>query len=80
MTAARRPKHAKAVAGAWEPIGSRMHFDVCCDCGLVHKSQFKVLIVATTGGRTSARLFQRVWRDERATAAKRREKRKRGEL
>ncbi len=44
----------------------------CCDCGLVHELDFNV---------TDDMLVQfRAWRNERATAAKRREMRKRGEL
>ena len=39
----------------------------CCDCGLVHRFNFKVI----TKGRGKGVQF-RVWRDERATAAVRR--------
>jgi hypothetical protein len=37
---------------------------VCCDCGLVHKFEFSIV-----GGKIRAR----AWRDNRSTAARRRE-------
>ncbi len=44
----------------------------CCDCGLVHRINFK-LVPYGSGKKIK---FQ-AWRDERATAAVRREKKKR---
>lgn len=82
MAAKRRPKHSKAEPGKWLPLGSERHFDVCCDCGLVHKNEYAVVIEAVSGKNRMApvvKLYQRVWRDNRATAAKRRQKRARGE-
>lgn len=76
-----RPRSSKAEAGVWFPIGSRNHFDVCCDCGLVHRNEFSIVIEAVSANnmRPVVKLFGRAWRDNRATAAKRAHKRKRGE-
>lgn len=41
----------------------RKHYLVCCDCGLVHLVQTKLV------GRT---VFMRAWRDRRRTALRRR--------
>ncbi len=52
--------------GEWiEP--TLIHSLGCCDCGLVHRVQFKVV---------NGRVQFRVWRDKRATAATRRWKKK----
>lgn len=37
----------------------------CCDCGLVHKFEFKVV---------KGTIYAKAWRDNRATAQKRRHK------
>jgi len=64
---------------------------VCCDCGLVHKMDFRVFVkekkfkdgsyIEGKIGKGASKLFAsfRCWRDNRATAAHRREKRKRDE-
>ena len=51
---------------------------MCCDCGLVHKIDFRHVIringkfIASKGGKVQFR----VWRDNRATAAARRHRKK----
>jgi hypothetical protein len=75
----RLPKASVAEAGVWYPIGSKQHFSICCDCGLVHKDEFGIQLVGGTGMKPEFRLFARHWRDPRKTAAKRREKKRRGE-
>lgn len=62
-------KYPKKQNGEWvQPVmtGYRM---ACCDCGLVHKMNFKVI----KWGRGHKVIFQ-AFRDNRATAAKRRSK------
>ncbi len=67
MTVCTNPEDGDVIQPVME--GYRM---ACCDCGLVHELDFNV---------TDDMLVQfRAWRNERATAAKRREMRKRGEL
>ncbi len=67
MTIYTNPEDSDVIQPVME--GYRM---ACCDCGLVHELDFNV---------TDDMLVQfRAWRNERATAAKRREMRKRGEL
>ena len=68
-------------AGEWvQPTPEGYKFQ-CCDCGLVHRLDFRI-VYANTGMpvRFSGRKVQfRAFRDERATAAVRRERRKRDE-
>jgi hypothetical protein len=55
-------RYTKPEAGEWvQPVG-RGYKMACCDCGLVHKLDFR-----TRNGRIQFRAF----RDERATAQKR---------
>lgn len=59
--------YGKPIAGEWiQPIrkGYRL---ACCDCGLIHLMNFRV---------KGRRVQFAVWRDNRATAAMRREKNK----
>jgi hypothetical protein len=46
----------------------------------VHKREYRVEMVGKTGGRATLRIWERAWRDNRATAAKRRQKKLRGEM
>jgi len=65
--AAVRRLYPSVAAGEWvQPIrhGYRMR---CCDCGLVHRLQFRI---------EGDRVQFRAWRDNRATAAIRRKRRK----
>lgn len=50
----------------------------CCDCGLVHRLDFRVSAYGIAGVGPEYRVQFRVFRDNRATAAVRRERRKRG--
>ena len=60
----------------WYPTGQAINESdyktSCCDCGLVHRFQFR--LDDLPGG--DMRLVMRVKRDERATAAVRRERKK----
>jgi hypothetical protein len=69
-----RPKEAEWI----QPIAKGYKM-MCCDCGLVHKMDFrhvvkvtKDMVMPTYGGKVQFR----VWRDERATAAARRSRKK----
>ena len=59
--------------GQWIAPVKRGYKMACCDCGLVHTLDFEHI----PRGRGRKIIF-RAWRDERATAAIRREKKKRG--
>lgn len=61
-----RPK-----AGEWVRPIKKGYKMACCDCGLVHRLEFAH--VPYGSGR---KILFRAWRDERATAAIRREMRK----
>lgn len=61
-------KYEDAVDGEWFAPHMKKLRIMCCDCGLVHKFQFR---------RVASGIEMRVWRDERATAAARRRKGKR---
>lgn len=56
--------------GKWTRVVARGHENACCDCGLVHKIDYRI---ARDGA-----LEVRFRRDKRATAALRRKKRKKG--
>ena len=59
----------KPKPGEWQRSRLRNYKLQCCDCGLVHRMDFKV--VTSRNGRTQKVLF-RAFRDERATGAVRR--------
>lgn len=66
-------KYETVLDGEWvQPIrhGYRMK---CCDCGLVHRVDYR--IVKYAGGRRAKMQF-RAWRDDRATALTRRGRKK----
>lgn len=50
----------------------RYYYMACCDCGLVHKMEFGTIRDQPRKGLVS--VWFRVWRDNRRTAAMRREK------
>jgi hypothetical protein len=59
-------KYKKAVAGQWV-LPRQKDFKLgCCDCGLVHVFDFRIM---------DKKVEYRVWRDNRATAAMRRGRR-----
>lgn len=63
----KRVRYTQVYDGEWiRPMPQRGHKMRCCDCGLVHRMNFKV-----SGGKV---MFQ-AYRDARATAATRRRKR-----
>lgn len=51
--------------GEWQTMSSRRHKIACCDCGLVHLLEFRV---------SRGKIKFRAWRDNRATANRRRSK------
>lgn len=62
-----KPYH-QVIVGEWVRIPMRKHVDACCDCGLVHVLNYR--IVDGTLEMQVARI------DKRATAARRRPKEK----
>jgi hypothetical protein len=62
----------KPEPGTWVNPVKRGYKIICCDCGLVHRFDFRHV----RWGRGRKIQF-RCWRDERATAAVRREAKKR---
>ena len=64
-------RYSKPQEGEWiQPIRSGYKF-MCCDCGLVHRMDFR--LVSWSSGR---KIQFRAFRDNRATAAVRRERRR----
>ena len=63
-------KFYTATEGVWVFVRRSGQGMACCDCGLVHKFQFRNM---------GKHIQIRGWRDERRTAALRREMKKRGE-
>lgn len=59
--------YPKVRAGQWVKPRRRFYKMACCDCGLVHKMEFK--LVPRGNGKA---ILLRAWRDNRATAAIRR--------
>jgi hypothetical protein len=70
-----RRKYKPVTAGEWVQPIPRGYQMACCDCGLVHRLDFRVVKYA---GGSRTKVQYRADRDNRATAALRREKRKRG--
>lgn len=62
-------KYHEPKPGEWQRPRLRGYRMQCCDCGLVHVFNFKVVL--SRNGRTQKVLFQ-AFRNERATAAVRR--------
>ena len=66
------PRYYVVSDGEWRPRSLRHgSFDNvgCCDCGLVHKVQYRVRRCGASG---RLKLYRRVWRAERSTALMRR--------
>lgn len=62
----KRVQYRQACDGDWiEPTPQRGHKMRCCDCGLIHRINFRVV---------RGRVQFQAWRDARATAAARRPK------
>jgi hypothetical protein len=71
-------KYIEPETGEWVwPVhqGYRLR---CCDCGLVHRMDFRAVSARTKRPAADHSVKFRVFRDDRATAAIRREARKRG--
>ena len=62
-------KYEQRYDGDWFRVTLRGHRLMCCDCGLVHRVEFR--IVKHGHGN---RIEMRAWRHKRATAAARRKK------
>lgn len=61
----KRPKrYPKIKAGAWVQPKRKYYRMACCDCGLVHKMEFK--LIPYGDGKHKIRF--RVWRDNKETA------------
>ncbi len=58
-------KYKQAEDGEWVQPVRRNYKMACCDCGLVHRVDFRI---------RDGRIQFRAYRDNRATAAKRRKK------
>jgi hypothetical protein len=63
--------YEQVAPGEWYEPPLRAHFEGCCDCGLTHKNEYRVLDRAGNVI-TGVRVQMRCWRDERKTAAVRR--------
>lgn len=63
--------YVEAVPGEWLHVWKRYMRDSCCDCGLVHKHEYRIV---------GNQIQMRSWRDNRATAANRRRKKYRERL
>lgn len=61
----RRPLYPKHQAGEWVTPRRKYYLMGCCDCGLVHKMEFR--LVPSWHGQGHKIQF-RAWRDEKATA------------
>lgn len=73
--AAKRIQTKTAKPGVWFPVGRLWHKDVCCDCGLAHKSEYGVEVVEKKDGTVKYyQVWQRAWRDEKLTRERRRVK------
>ena len=60
-------KYETMYGDEWHEMYQRNQKLACCDCGLVHRIDFKIKRVGTQN-----RIFMRAQRNERATGAKRR--------
>ena len=60
----KRTEYYHVSNGEWITVAKRGYKEQCCDCGLVHKLNFKIL--------ESGEISIQTTRDERATAAVRR--------
>jgi hypothetical protein len=56
-------KPHKPKPGEWVPLSGKLRME-CCDCGLVHRLEFRI--------DEDKFLYMRGWRDNRATANRRR--------
>ena len=64
MASAKRKAYPKVEAGEWVTPRRRFYGMGCCDCGLVHKIEFR-LVPSWHGGGKKIQL--RAWRDEAGT-------------
>jgi hypothetical protein len=62
--------YPKVQAGEWVQPSRKGYFMGCCDCGLVHKMQFRLFPNQWGPGK---KIQFRAWRDEKETKALRRE-------
>jgi hypothetical protein len=56
------------VDGEWFPVRHKNYRLVCCDCGLVHRTQFRI-VAGRHAGADVFQLHMRVWRDPKTTRA-----------
>lgn len=62
---ARPGRYDQVKEGEWTSIDRRDNREQCCDCGLVHKIDYR--IVEKNGGRNKIEF--RCWRDDKATSS-----------
>jgi hypothetical protein len=68
-----RKKYPSVSAGEWVVPRRKYYRLGCCDCGLVHKMEFKLVDSWHGPGK---KILMRAWRDEPATTFLRKAKRK----
>lgn len=56
---AKKVHYYQVTDGEWVPVGMRNNRDQCCDCGLIHKVNYRI----TDKGKIEVQVF----RDARAT-------------
>ncbi len=59
--------YSAVVEGEWTEMRMRGHREQCCDCGLIHRIDYRIL---TKGKRRELQF--RCWRDDKATGKIRR--------
>ena len=71
------PKQGEWIQRALPP---HTNFDSCCDCGLVHRFDFELRPITLGKHKGELTLWCRIFRDDKATAAIRRQRVKAKEL
>src|SRR5487761_1048020 len=68
--------------GEWVQMSlpPRTNFDSCCDCGLVHRINFELRPLTSGKYKGELTLWRRLYRDDKATTAIRKQRVKTGEL
>lgn len=69
---ARRRGYHHLEDGEWFELNMRAHWDQCCSCALIHKQQYVALDKKTGKRARGIKILMRAYRDDRATAAARR--------
>lgn len=70
-------KYHQVKDGEWIIVTTRNHKVACCDCGLIHKFDFKIGTKVprgykiTSASKLKAIILRRAFRDDKATARRR---------